>query len=133
MRSLLSFCFAAWFVTAIVSWGATAKRDVSVAALPGMPPILDTSDIYAANRPNNLSSVVKGFRSLVYVPNSDSHTVDVIDPKTYKIIDHFAVGRQPQHVTPSYDLKTLWVLNDQGNTLTRINPATGKVGESIPV
>ena len=40
----------------------------------------------------------------------------MIDPKTFKIIDHFEVGRQPQHVTPSYDLKTLWVLNDLGDS-----------------
>ena len=47
--------------------------------------------------------------SRVYVPNSDSNTVDVIDPHTFKIVDHFAVGEQPQHVAPSCDLKTLYV------------------------
>ena len=45
---------------------------------------------------------MKDYPSRVYVPNSGSNTVDVIDPATYKIIDHFRVGRQPQHVTPSY-------------------------------
>ena len=53
------------------------------------------------------------------MPNSGSNTVDVIDPQTFKIIDHFAVGKQPQHVVPSYDLKTLWVLNDLGDSVTR--------------
>jgi YVTN family beta-propeller protein len=95
-----------------------------------MPPVLDPHDIYAADRPGNLSPTVRNFPSRVYVPNSGSDTVDVIDPATYKIIDHFAVGREPQHVTPSYDLKTLWVLNDQGDSVTKIDPATGKKGET---
>ena len=45
----------------------------------------------------------------------------------------FAVGNQPQHVTPSYDLKTLWVLNDLGDSETSIDPATGKKGETVHV
>jgi YVTN family beta-propeller protein len=67
------------------------------------------------------------------VPNSESNTVSVIDPGTYKVIDEFPVGSLPQHVTPSYDLKTLWVDNDEGNSLTPIDPATGKPGTPIPV
>ena len=87
-----------------------------------MPPVLDPNDIYSADRPNALSDVVKDFPERVYVPNTESNTVDVIDPKTFKVIDHFKVGRLPQHVTPSFDLKTLWVLNDKGNSLTQIDP-----------
>ena len=102
-----------------------------VAPLSGMPPVLNPNDIYSADR--QLSPVVKNFPSRVYVPNSGSNTVDVIDPATYKVVDHFAVGHQPQHVVPSWDLKTLWVLNDLGNSLTKIDPATGKKGETIPV
>jgi YVTN family beta-propeller protein len=59
--------------------------------------------------------------------------VDVIDPHTFKIVNHFDVGKQPQHVTPSWDLKTLWVLNDQGNSLTRIDPATGGKLDTVTV
>jgi YVTN family beta-propeller protein len=70
--------------------------------------------------------VVQGFPDRVYVPNSGRNSVDVIDPHTFKVIDHFRVGRQPQHVTPSYDLKSLWVLNDLGDSITRIDPATGR-------
>jgi YVTN family beta-propeller protein len=98
-----------------------------------MPPLLDERDIYAANRPGNLSTAVQGYPARVYVPNSRSNTVTVIDPATFQVIDRFAVGRQPQHVTPSYDMKTLWVLNDQGDSLTRIDPATGKPGATIRV
>ncbi len=115
--------------TATTGTAAVATGD----ALPGMPPVLDPNDIYAADRPNQMSPVVQGFVSRVYVPNTLSNTVDVIDPATYQIVDHFAVGRLPQHVVPSWDLKTLYVTNDQGNTLTPIDAKTGAHGAQIPV
>ena len=46
-------------------------------------------NIYAANRPGNLSPSVARFPARVYVPNSGSNTVDVIDPATFKVIEHF--------------------------------------------
>jgi len=101
--------------------------------LPGMPTPLNPRDVYAADRPGALSAVVRGDRSLVYVPNSRSNTVDVIDPATYRIIEHFGVGLLPQHVVPSWDLRTLWVNNDNGNSLTPIDPRTGKPGSPVQV
>ncbi|MBX7550740.1 YncE family protein [Streptomyces sp. NPDC004232] len=104
-----------------------------VDVLPGMPAVDNPDDLYAADRPNQLSPVVKDFPSRVYVPNTNSNTVTVIDPATYKVIDTIPVGRQPQHVVPSWDLKTLWVNNDLGNSLTPIDPKTGKAGKSLAV
>ncbi|MHC3474151.1 YVTN family beta-propeller repeat protein [Streptomyces sp. 7R007] len=101
--------------------------------LPGMPPVLDPKDVYAADRPNRLSPVVRDFPSRVYVPNTNSDTVSVIDPKTYRVVETIPVGVQPQHVVPSWDLKTLWVNNDRGNTLTPIDPRTGKAGRPVDV
>ncbi|MFF5444900.1 PQQ-binding-like beta-propeller repeat protein [Streptomyces sp. NPDC012888] len=101
--------------------------------LPGMPPLLDPNDVYAADRPNRLSPVVKDFPSRVYVPNTASNTVSVIDPATYKVIDTIPVGVQPQHVVPSWDMKTLWVNNNRGHTLTPIDPATGEAGKPVEV
>jgi YVTN family beta-propeller protein len=101
--------------------------------LPGMPALLDPRDVYAAARPGQLSAPARGAVSRVYVPNSRSGSVDVIDPATYKIVDHFKVGREPQHVTPSYDLKTLWVLADKGDSLTRIDPVTGHAEQTMHV
>jgi YVTN family beta-propeller protein len=80
-----------------------------------------------------MSAAVAGDRPLIYVPNSLSDTVDVIDPATYRIVEHFPVGRLPQHVVPSYDLRTLYVTNDLGNSLTPIDPRTGMPGVPIPV
>ncbi len=103
------------------------------AALPGMPAILDPRDIYAADRPYRLSPTVRNYPARIYVPNSESNSVTVIDPTTYRVLHEFRVGRLPQHVTPSYDLRTLWVLNDKGNSLTRIDPATGKPESTIRI
>ena len=99
--------------------------------LPGMPVVDDAANIYNHDGANMLSPVVAGFPNLVYVPNSNSNTVDVINPSTGAIVEHFAVPAQPQHVVPSYDLKTLWVNSDIGNALTPINPATGLPGKPI--
>ena len=100
----------------------------------GVPPLLDKNNVYAADAVGNLSPVVRNARPYVYVPNSDSNTVDVIDQRTFKIVRHFAVGALPQHVVPSYDLKTLYVTNDAGNSLTPIDPNTGKPSATtIPV
>jgi YVTN family beta-propeller protein len=91
-------------------------------------------NVYAHDAANALSPVAAAARSLVYVPNSMSDTVSVIDPTTYKVIDTFAVGAVPQHVTPSWDFSTLYVDNDHGNSLTPIDPRTGKRrGPDIPV
>ncbi|MDP9053417.1 MAG: YncE family protein [Acidobacteriota bacterium] len=102
-------------------------------ALPGMPPVQDPNDIYAADHAGNLSPVVRDFPSRIYVPNSGSNTVDIIDPATYKIVGHFPVGHQPQHVVPAWDLKRLWVLNDLGDSVTEVDPTTGKKGRTLPV
>jgi YVTN family beta-propeller protein len=99
----------------------------------GLPPRRKAHDVYVADGPGMLSSAVRGFPARVYVPNSESDTVDVIDPRSFKVVRHFAVGALPQHVTPSYDLKTLWVDNDRGNSLTPIDPATGRPGRPVPV
>ncbi|GGP32866.1 hypothetical protein GCM10018980_75970 [Streptomyces capoamus] len=104
-----------------------------VNVLPGMPPVEDPADLYAADRPNRLSPVVRDFPTRVYVPNTNSNTVTVIDPATYKVVETIPVGRQPQHVVPSWDLKTLWVNNDLGNSLTPIDPRTGRAGKPVAV
>ena len=98
-----------------------------------MPPLLDPRNVYAGAGPGQLSAAVRGFPERVYVPNSGRNTVDVIDPKTFTVIDHFAVGREPQHVVPSYDLTKLWVLNDLGDSLTGIDPSTGLMTGTVSV
>ena len=117
----------------------SAASAVALDVLPGMPPLLDPHNVYAAAGPGKLADAVKAFPARVYVPNSKSDTVDVIDPATFKIVGHFALPKhtkrllEPQHIVPSWDLKKLWVAEDLGDQLTLIDPATGKMGESIHV
>jgi YVTN family beta-propeller protein len=99
----------------------------------GVPRLLDPHNVYAADGKGQLASVVSRDRQLVYVPNSGSNTVSEIDPHTYKVIREFSVGTLPQHVVPSYDLKTLWVTNDLGNSLTPVDPVNGNPGKPVPV
>jgi YVTN family beta-propeller protein len=101
--------------------------------LPGMPPPLDWADLYAADRPGLLSARVRHDKPLVYVPNFGSGTVSVIDPATLTVIRTQKVGKGPQHVVPSWDLRTLWVNNNSGNSLTPINPLTGAFGKPVTV
>src|SRR5258706_141488 len=131
-RPLRSHWGAACLLALLVA-GPPAQAQQPVGPLPGMPPLLDPQDIYAGARPGLLSPVVRNFPDRVYVPNSGRNTVDVIDPHTFKIIDDLRVGKQPQHVVPSYDLKTLWVLNDLDDQLIRIDPSTGKPQEAKKV
>jgi DNA-binding beta-propeller fold protein YncE len=90
-------------------------------------------NIYRADGAGDLSPAVRGDPALVYVPNSMSNTVDVISQRTMRIVEQFPTGALPQHVTPSYDLRTLYVDNDVGNTLTPINPHTSRPGRPIRV
>jgi len=101
--------------------------------LPGMPPPLRSDDVWAADRAGALSPVVRGMPERVYVPNSKSDTVTVINPRTFRVLRTVPVGHEPQHVVPSWDLRTLWVNNDLGNSLTPINPATGHFGKPVHV
>jgi len=90
-------------------------------------------NVYAHDLPTMLAPEARRALPRVYVPNSMSNTVDVIDPHTYKVVNHFAVGTLPQHIVPAYDLRRLYVTNDLGNSLTPINPRTAKPGQPIPV
>jgi YVTN family beta-propeller protein len=94
---------------------------------------VDPQDLYAADAPGQLSLEASQALPLVYVPDDDDATVHVIDPRTFKVLRVVKVRRLPQHVTPAYDLKTLWVDNDMGNSLTPIDPRTGTFGKPVPV
>jgi len=98
-----------------------------------MPANSQCHNIYAATAAGQLAPAVAGDPARIYVPNTMSNSVSVIDPATARVVATFSVGSQPQHVTPSWDLRTLWVDNDRGNSLTPIDPATGKVGAPVPV
>jgi len=116
-------------------WAARAGMP-ELDTLPGMPPVVDRTNLYSEVA-SGLSPVAAEALPRVYVPNLRSNDVYVIDPEKLKVVDRFRVGGQPQHIVPSWDLKTLWVNNNglrgpQGS-LTPIDPKTGKPGQSIAV
>ncbi|MDQ4047989.1 MAG: hypothetical protein M3131_01200 [Actinomycetota bacterium] len=90
--------------------------------------------VYAHTRAGMLSPTVKDQLERIYVPNSDADSVSVIDPRTAKVVDTFAVAQLPHHITPSYDMKSFYVNNTNGNSLTPIDPKTARPkGRPIPV
>ena len=106
--------------------------------LPGMPPVPDRTNLYSETAANKLSVAVAGHLQRIYVPEHGSDSVSVIDPATMKVVERMKAGRRPQHVVPSYDLKTLWIANnaDDGSgraSLIPIDPRTGKRGAEIKV
>jgi len=109
----------------------------AIATVPGMPPVPDPANLYGEATAGKLSAVVAGDLPRVYVPHVKSNDVYVIDPATLKVVDKFKVGINPQHVVPSWDLRTLWVANNaEGRTngsLTPIDPKTGKPGAAVRV
>ena len=116
---------------------ASAASPARIDTVPGMAPVTDRANLYGDAGPNKLSETVRDALPRVYVPNLQSNDVYVIDPATFTVVDRFKVGLNPQHVVPSWDLKTLWVANNAENTtkgsLTPIDPRTGKPGKAIAV
>ena len=126
--------FRGGLVAAFFAFGV-GEAAAQVDTVPGMPPVDDPSNLYSETA--KLSAAVAGAKELVYVPHVQSNDVYVIDPATFMVIDKFKVGLNPQHVVPSWDLKTLWVTNNaEGRTdgsLTPIDPLTGRPGAPIAV
>jgi YVTN family beta-propeller protein len=114
---------------------ARSTGSTAASALPGMPALLSQRDVYAADRPRLVSPAIAHDRAYVYVPNTNSHDVSVIDQHTMKVISTFPGGNEPQHIVPSYDLKTLYVTADKPGhgSLTPIDPRTGTPGRRIPI
>jgi DNA-binding beta-propeller fold protein YncE len=100
--------------------------------LPGMPPVTDPGNVYAAAGPGMLAPAAQAARPLVYVPHN-SGEVWVIDPATLAVVARFPAGREVQHVVPSWDMQTLYATDDAGNAVLPIDPRTGRPGPRIPV
>jgi YVTN family beta-propeller protein len=139
----LSLLAGGFIATRVVGASASAPaaqtppQPARIATVAGMAPVVDARNVYSEIAPSHLSAAVRGDLQRIYVPNLRTNDVSVIDPATMKVVDRFKVGTSPQHVIPSWDLRTLWVANnaERRNTgsLTPIDPRTGKPGQSVPV
>ncbi len=131
---------------ALLGWSglsvAASAQSAPPADLPEWRQARDSAagpvNMYAGTTQDHLSEAVVGVLDRVYVPNIKSQDVYVIDPNTLKVVDHYGVGRGPQHIVPSWDLKTLWVTGSAKSatiwgSLTAIDPHTGKVARSLPM
>ena len=88
-------------------------------------------NVYSATA--NVQPGIAGDLPRVYVPSGLANTLTVIDQQSKKVVSTFRPGSNPQHVVPSYDLHTLWILNNKGNSVVPITATTGAVGPPIPV
>ena len=131
-----SAALATLAVTLALAAGS-AYAAAGIETVPGMPPVTDPTNLYSETTAAKLSPALANVPARVYVPNVKSDEVHVIDPVTFKVIDRFKVGKNPQHVVPSWDLTTLWVTNNAegrtDGTLTPIDPTTGKPGKDVVV
>jgi YVTN family beta-propeller protein len=96
-------------------------------------PTTARAGVYADITGHALAPRVASVRPLVYVPNNDSNTVSVIDPRSFRVIHTIPVGSGPQHVSPSWDLRHLYVGDTYANTLTEIDPRSGRPTRTISV
>jgi YVTN family beta-propeller protein len=96
-----------------------------------------TTNVYSETTAGKLSPAVAGALPRVYVPHVKSGDVYVIDPATFQVVDKFTVGGNPQHIIPSWDMKTLWVAGSAERKLSGmvipIDPKTAKPGAIIKV
>src|SRR4030081_2619389 len=102
--------------------------DVQQVTLP-----TDPVNVYA----NTMSGIVPcplcDLPPRVYVPNSTAGTVDVIDPLTFKVVDHYAVGYIPHHIAPAWDMSALYGDHEGSSSLTVLDIQTGKPTGSISI
>ncbi len=131
-----------------VVWTAPTTAVPAVAAQPDPVParLVPLPDVQPTSLPtaplnvyaNTMSGVVPcplcELPPRVYVPNSTAGTVDVIDPLTFKIVDHYSVGFIPHHIAPAWDMSALYIDNEGSSNLTVLDIHTGRpVGAvSIP-
>jgi YVTN family beta-propeller protein len=136
-QTKLTRALAATIAIGLCLWTGRLLATAMMDPLPGMPPVVDTANLYSEAAAGRMSPAVADALPRIYVPNLRSNDVYVIDPESLKVVDRFPVGPDPQHIVPSWDLKTLWVNNNgrRGNqgSLTPIDPKTGKPGPAIPV
>ena len=132
-----SFGLSLCAITILFPVIAHATETTRLEVVDGMPAVVDPENLYSETAAGHLSPAVSGALERVYVPEVRSNTVDVIDPTTFSIIDQLRAGTKPQHVIPSWDLKTLWVAGSgrrhSPGSLTPIDPLTGKPGSTISV
>src|SRR5579859_6052951 len=103
--------------------------DVQPSSLPTAP-----VNVYANTMSGTVPCPLCRLPPRVYVPNSNAGTVDVIDPLTFKVVDHYGVGSIPHHIAPAWDMSALYVDNEGSSSLTVLDIQTGRpTGQTISI
>jgi DNA-binding beta-propeller fold protein YncE len=98
-----------------------------------MPAPVD-GDVYGAAGRNQVSDAARHDPAYLYVPNAfGAPQTTVIDQRTHKIVRVLHTGALSQHVTPSWDLRHLYVEASESNQLVEISPRSGRVVDRISV
>jgi YVTN family beta-propeller protein len=115
----------------------TQPARAEIQTLPGMPPVVNPQNLYSETGADHVSPEIAHDPPRVYVPSLGADRVYVIDPERREVVNSFPVGKEPHHIVPSWDLKTLWVtstgLRGTEGSLTPLDPKTGMPGSPVPV
>lgn len=115
-------------LAAATSWSATALSLPALAALGLASTGTQAASGPAAAGPDGQSAAVQ---FPIIVLNSRDADVSLIHPVTYAVIGRVPTGKEPHHLYPMPDNKHVVVGNAMSDTLTVLDPATGKVAMSI--
>jgi len=134
----VSRCGRSVVTTFVIVVGAAACRTSEAQpSLESAPQPLATSpstvNVYEYTGVGMESAAAKLAPARVYAPNTIDHSVSVIDPATFKVIQTIPAGRYPEHVVVGHDLQSLWIANTTGNTLIHLDPVTGAYDPPTPV
>jgi YVTN family beta-propeller protein len=131
--------FAVVWTAPPITSSTAAPGDVAPARLLPPPDLQPTSlpdpefNVYANTLSGTVPCPLCEIPARVYVPNSMAGTVDVIDPTTYKVIDHYQVGSVPHHIAPAWDMSALYVDNEGSSSLTVLDIHTGRPTSTINI
>ncbi|HET9782628.1 MAG TPA: YncE family protein [Candidatus Dormibacteraeota bacterium] len=120
-----------WTAPPINASGSAAAQSESGRLLPP-PDVQPTSlpdpafNVYANTLSGTVPCPLCEIPARVYVPNSMAGTLDVIDPATFKVVDHYRVGNIPHHIAPAWDMSALYVDNEGSSSLTVLDIHTGR-------
>ncbi|WP_108442355.1 cytochrome D1 domain-containing protein [Glaciimonas sp. PCH181] len=109
---------------------AFARR--SIVAACGLLTVLIALPVFAAT-PNvaQTPAPVAAAPNVVVVLNSRDATITLLDQNTYKELSSFPVGKEPHHLMPTPDNKSLIVAAATGNELYFLDPKTGKIQSQV--
>ena len=123
-----------------VTTASAVPADTQPARMLPPPDVQQTSlpepafNVYANTMSGAVPCPLCNLPPRVYVPNSTGNTVDVIDPNTFKVVDHYPVGFIPHHIAPAWDMSALFVDNEGSSSLTVLDIQTGKpTGKTISI